>query len=205
MKNFQDVHEFVKSNELNNVTELCQIFKEFGSDKSSDWHNYSPLYHELFKKYKNNNINIMECGIYSGASIHSWKKYFPIANIYACDINSNFFINDERVQSFYCNQDNKFDIQNLWGNNVLKNIEFDIIIDDGKHEFNSNLNFLTNSIHKTKKGGLFIVEDLTNYTKSRFFDIINQLKSDYNLSQIEVVDLPNPNNNIDNCILLIEK
>jgi hypothetical protein len=46
----------------------------------------------------------------------------------------------------------------MWRN--LDNHEFDIIIDDGPHTYSSNILFYTNSIHKLKKNGIYIIEDI---------------------------------------------
>ena len=93
----------------------------------------------------------------------------------------------------------------MWKNDSLNDIEFDVIIDDGKHEFISNLNFFKESIHKLKSGGIFIVEDLTVSTYDSFERIFSNLKNEYSLDYIKLLNLPNSNNHIDNSILLVIK
>jgi hypothetical protein len=93
----------------------------------------------------------------------------------------------------------------MWKSNSLNDIEFDVIIDDGKHEFISNLNFFKESIHKLKTGGIFIVEDLTVSTYDSFERILPNLQNEYSLDYIKLMKLPNSNNHIDNNILLVIK
>jgi hypothetical protein len=93
----------------------------------------------------------------------------------------------------------------MWKSNSLNDTEFDVIIDDGKHEFISNLNFFKESIYKLKSGGIFIVEDLTVSTYNSFEQILFNLQNEYSLDYIKLMKLPNPNNNIDNNILLVIK
>jgi hypothetical protein len=93
----------------------------------------------------------------------------------------------------------------MWNDDKLKDLHFDVIMDDGKHEFISNLNFLKESIHKLKKGGIFIIEDLTISTFNSFENILSSLESEYSLDYMKLLKLPNPNNKIDNNILLIIK
>ena len=50
-------------------------------------------------------------------------------------------------------------IQNLWNNKELES-NFDIIIDDGLHDFDSNVCFFENSLHKLNVNGIFIIEDI---------------------------------------------
>ena len=46
----------------------------------------------------------------------------------------------------------------MWKRLNKKN--FDIIIDDGAHNFNSNIIFFKNSFKQVKKGGVYIIEDI---------------------------------------------
>jgi hypothetical protein len=93
----------------------------------------------------------------------------------------------------------------MWMDDKLVNVEFDIIMDDGKHEFIPNLNFFRESIHKLKKGGIFIIEDLTFPTYNAFENIVNQLQNEYSLNYIKLMKLPHERNNNDNNILLVIK
>ena len=45
---------------------------------------------------------------------------------------------------------------------------FDIIIEDGLHTFEANKCFFENSIHKVKRGGIYIIEDITNIDLPKF-------------------------------------
>ena len=202
-----DIISFLNPVKLSEETDLCKVLKKHGSDKSSDWHNYSPLYNYFFQHLREDEINFLEVGIYYGASVHSWREYFPNAKIFAADVDEETFRRVEGldVDCFYCNQDDPASIQNMWNNDKLKDLHFDVIMDDGKHEFISNLNFLKESIHKLKKGGIFIVEDLTIPTFNSFENILSSLESEYSLDYMKLLKLPNPNNKIDNNILLIIK
>lgn len=202
-----EIFSFLDLDKLKNRTDLCSILEKHGSDKCSNWHNYSALYDYFFKNFRDEEINFFEVGIYHGSSIKSWREYFSKAKIYAADVDEETFltISDLDVEYFYCNQDNPQSIQNMWKNDSLNDIEFDVIIDDGKHEFISNLNFFKESIHKLKSGGIFIVEDLTVSTYDSFERILSNLKNEYSLDYIKLLNLPNSNNHIDNNILLVIK
>lgn len=199
------VDNFLKNINDENQTELCVLLKKYGSDKCSDWHNYSKLYYDLFKELKNESINFFEVGIYQGASVRTWRDFFPKANIWAGDVDHTKFVNEDRIKSFYCNQDDPKSIMNMWENEELKTIQFDVIVDDGKHEYISNINFLNESIHKLKNNGLFIIEDLTWNTYSLFERQLNDIKIKLNLQQVNLVKIPNKNNKTDNNLLIIIK
>jgi hypothetical protein len=203
--NEKNLNEFFNSDNNKIETELCSLFKKYGSDKSSDWHNYSTFYNLLFKEVKNDNLNIFELGIYGGGSVRAWNDYFTNSKIYCGDVNHSYFINENNISSFFCNQDDVQSINEMWKIGELDNILFDIIIDDGKHEYSSNYNFLLNSYHKLKKSGIFIVEDLTESTFNNFKNYLPNFIENNNPSFIKLLRIENPNNRIDNNILIIQK
>lgn len=62
----------------------------------------------------------------------------------------------------------------MWKEIGIQN--FDIIIDDGLHTTNANINLFINSFNKLKKNGIYIIEDV--YHK-QFNNILEKLK-DFN-------------------------
>lgn len=203
--NSQNIGDFLESGGLNSETDLCRIIKESGSDKCSGWHNYSPLYHFIFSENKSDFLNLFEVGIYGGGSVRAWKKYFQNSMIFCGDVNRDYFIDEERVKSFYCDQDNPHSINKMWEDQDLINVEFDVIIDDGKHEFQPNLSFLASSYYKLKPNGFFIIEDLTIKTMDLFKSKLEEIKDSLNPSYMEILEIPYPPNTIDNNIILIQK
>ena len=194
-------------NEANNniQTDLCIKMTKFGSDKCSDWHNYSLFYDFMFSDDRDNNLKIFEVGIYGGSSVRAWKEYFKNSHIYCGDVNHDYFVNEDRISSFFCDQDNPESIREMWNNETLKDIDFDIIIDDGKHEYTSNINFLENSYSKLKDGGIFIIEDLTRFTFDRFEEKILEIRGHLSPSHIQLISIQNSKNTIDNNLLVIQK
>jgi hypothetical protein len=198
----EKVRNFISSEEMKQSTELCSIMSSLGSDKSSDWHNYTPVYHFLFSDSRDSTKTFFELGIWQGCSVRGWSKYFSSAEIFAGDVDPKFLVNESNIRSYICDQDSSESIKIMWSQ---IDRQFDIIIEDGKHEFESNLNFLLGSIHMLKSGGIFIIEDLTDSTKFKFNNVLTQLKQNLNLNEIFILDIYNPKNNIDNCLLIIKK
>jgi len=199
------INSFFNGANNNIQTDLCIKMTKFGSDKCSDWHNYSSFYDFMFSEDRNKDLKIFEVGIYGGSSVKAWKEYFKNSQIYCGDVNRDYFVNEDRIRSFFCDQDNPESIQGMWNDEVLKDINFDIIIDDGKHEYTSNINFLENSYHKLKKGGIFIIEDLTRFTFDRFEERIEEIKERLSPSHIQLIQIQNRKNTIDNNLLVIQK
>jgi len=201
------------------MTPLCDIMTKCHSDKGS-YHNYTIIYYDYFNVISNNNLNIFELGLGTnytdipssmgpngrpGASLYGWKEFFPNSNIYGADIDKRILFNDDRIKTYFCDQTNKQSVNNLWNNIDLVNLEFDIILDDGLHEFNANLTFFENSFFKLKKGGKYIIEDLFPETIKNFESIKEQLIIKHNISSFEVLNLVKDHYPIDNSLLIISK
>lgn len=205
-------------------TPLCEIMNRNGSDKGSGHHNYTKVYHRLFESKRNLPINILEIGIGSinphipsnmecgrnyvpGSSIRGWREYFPNANIYCCDIDTDTFryIQDiPNVHPFYMDMTNQAcidDILNPESNtSPLRNVQFDIIVDDGLHYFPVNANVMKSFITKLKpRESFYIIEDIihTQYHYQHIdFGSLNGKSYQY-------VRLENPQNLIDNNLFIV--
>jgi hypothetical protein len=199
-----DLKNAISDRSLQTGTDLCNLMIKEGSDKCSSWHNYTPIYSSLFECLRNDAIQFLEIGVFHGASARAWRQYFPNAKIHLADVEKSYLIYDSRFSSHICDQDDKESILNMW-NEIGKESLFDIIIDDGKHEFFSNFNFLINSIQSLKPGGIFIIEDLTIDTWNMFNQRIDSLKLELSLTEICMLDIPSETNNIDNRLLIIRK
>ena len=203
-----------------NKTELCKIMEKNQSDKApglSGHHNYTLEYSRIFKNIKDNASNIFELGLGTnntdipsnmgengkpGASLYGWKEYFLNAHIYGADIDSRILFSDDRISTFYVDQTNSETIDILWTNEKLKNIQFDIMIDDGLHELDANINFLKHSIHKLKPFGIYIIEDIIFDKINDYIRELNYLKEKNNFTYIIKI-LENKNNSFDNCLIFI--
>jgi hypothetical protein len=213
------VHDFINNQEYLVKTNLCRIMNSNGSDKGSGHHNYTTLYEKLFSKYQDQNITIFELGLGTnypdvksnmgpngipGASLFGWAEYFPAASVYGADIDKRVLFDTDRIRTYYCDQMNEQCIKDMFSNEDLENIEFDIIVEDGLHDFDANISFLVNSIDRLKVGGIYICEDLGKSTIDKFQQIIPDLKDQYSLAFIEVVSIPGANP-FDNALLVIQK
>ena len=203
------------------TTDMCHIMKKHGSDKGLGYHNYTTLYHSLFSSLRDQQVNILEVGLGTnnpnipsnmgvngrpGASLRGWEEYFthPDTKIVGLDIDKDILFQTNKIKTFYCDQTNATSIDTVW-NSIPEISEFDIIVDDGLHTYEAGISFLENSMHKLKKGGIYIVEDLLPDTQFKFQVNLEGLKDKYELSHVSIVTIPHTANNIDNCVLLIKK
>lgn len=176
------------------VTPLCFMFDEVGSDKGVGWHQYSRFYNQLFYIAKYEKFNLFEMGLGTnntdvssnmgsggnpGASHQIWKIYFRNAQIYGADIDRRVLFQEPRIHTFYCDQTNVDDIQAMWNSEELREKKFGIFIDDGLHTFEAGKILFENSIQKLVEGGVYIIEDINNDTVPQFRFQIEEWKEKY--------------------------
>lgn len=210
----------IKNVNINLETELCEIMRESGSDKSSMYHNYTKIYNELFKDMRNEKLNIFEMGIGSknpsipfnmcssiidGSSLNAWSQYFLNSTIYGADIDRDILYTTDKIKTFYCDQLDRKSVIELFDLPSLREIEFDIIIDDGCHRLEANINLLINSIWKLKKGGLYIIEDVSSKLKDIWRTLFTTLKTSLGIDKIYHLTLPHEKNTWDNNMIIIQK
>ena len=119
-------------------------------------HTYGDSYQEIFNNYeKNSEINLMEIGVQRGGSLKAWRDFFPKANIYGVDI-IDVILPEYRMDDVtYIFKD----IKDPSVTEQLKDIKFDIIIDDGSHQFPDVLAVWNTYVPQLNKGGVLVVED----------------------------------------------
>jgi hypothetical protein len=187
---------------------LADLMNLYGSDKGglNDHHNYTAYYSEIFYSRKNttksflevglgtNNINIPSNMGPSGkplASLRAWRDYFPNAQIYGADIDREILKNEERIKTHFVDQNDPLTISEMFKN--FNEEKFDIIIEDGLHEYNANICFFENAINYLSVDGIYIIEDVF-YKDIRKFEKYFK-KTKYNFSIVEIFHEKNIANN----------
>lgn len=200
-------------------TELCTIMQRYGSDKGLGHHNYTTLYTPMLKHLKKQaDVNVFELGIGTnnpdlpssmgvggmpGASLRGWAQWLPYASVVGADIDKNILFKTDRITTYFVDQRDESTIQNLWDQEATKDVLFDLILDDGLHEYVANDTFLTHSHHKVKPGGLYIVEDIMPNDVAFFQAALSRYLQWFSYGR--VVTIPNPRNHIDNRLLILKK
>ena len=196
-------------------SELSNLMNLYGSDKGgkNDQHNYAEYYSYIFKKKRKIIKNFLEIGLGSNnteiacnmgaegkplASLKAWRDYFPNAEIYGGDIDKNILKDGLRIKTFYLDQTDPTSISKMFKKIGDKN--FDIILDDGLHEFSANICLFENSIKFLDNYGTYIIEDVYYKDKKKFIDYFKDL--DY---QFSLVDIYHDKNILNNCIVVIQK
>ena len=196
-------------------SKLTELMNFYGSDKGgrNNHHNYSEYYSELFFNERKNIKNFLEIGLGTNdvnmlsnmgekgiplASLKAWRDYFDNAIIYGADIDKKILKNHERIKTYFVDQTDPKTIELLFKNIGIS--DFDVILDDGLHEYNANICLFENSIKFLSNSGIYIIEDVYFKDKQKFINYLNN--SDYNYS---IVDIYHKKNIANNCIIVIRK
>lgn len=155
---------------------LVSLFSKYNLDKLVN--QYDNLYVELFKDNPTEVKNILEVGIGTtdatkvstmaaykkfdspnyvhGNSLRAWRDYFINANVYGVDVDCNTMFTEDRIKTF-CSS--SFDVENM--TKIMSEIgEMDVIIDDGLHTLEGNLQTLQILFPYLKEGGVYVIEDV---------------------------------------------
>jgi len=200
------------SNSKNN-NQLTDLMNLFGSDKGgrNKHHNFASYYSEIFFHKRNDIKNFLEIGLGTNdtsvlsnmgsngiplASLRAWRDYFKNANIYGADIDKNILKNEDRIETFYVDQTDPITIKEMFKNIGEK--KFDIILEDGLHEYNANICFFENAIEYLEPNGTYIIEDIYYKDQDKFIKYFENKK--YNFS---IIDIFHEKNIANNCLIII--
>ena len=148
-------------------TPLTQLGLKYDTDKAY-FHSFTEFYYDTFSILQDKEINILEIGILSGASLKMLADFFPRATIYAIDNNEktvNAYYGD-RIKTYLCNQ-----IDFITFDRLFKDMRFDLIIDDGSHitsHQQQTLGYLFNNY--LTSGGIYVCEDIHTSLWDRYVD-----------------------------------
>jgi hypothetical protein len=177
------------------MSTLDNLAKVYGTDKSSDKHNYCVKYEKYLPFNRYDKLNILEIGVLDGKSLLTWKDYYYRSNILGIDINPDCKkYEEERISVEIGSQaDDKFlnQISNEYG-------PFDFILDDGSH-LNEHVIYSFETLFQyVKSDGIYIVEDVAtsyfpwyggglNDSKS-MMEYFKKLTDDINFRGVENLD-----------------
>ena len=125
---------------------------QYNTDKFK--HGLIDEYIKIFDHLKDEKLNILEVGIFNGGSLLWMADYFKNASISGIDLKLPD-ISHERIKMSVCDQENLINLDRI-GKELGK---FDIIIDDGSHEFLKTEGTNIALFPYLKSGGLYIIED----------------------------------------------
>jgi len=135
---------------------LNEIALRYGTDKSSEVHNYCEKYSRYLPFNRDEFLKILEIGVFNGSSLRMWADYFFSSTIIGIDINPECKIHEDAGISVEIGS--QVDEQFL--NRVVdKYKDFDLIIDDGSHRQSHIIRSFEILFPYLKSKGIYVIED----------------------------------------------
>ncbi|HMN46510.1 MAG TPA: class I SAM-dependent methyltransferase [Povalibacter sp.] len=126
------------------------------------WKHYFEIYDRHFSRYRDQEVTIVEIGVFKGGSLQMWKNYFgPKARIVGVDINPDCAaFAEEQVEVLIGSQEDRSFLRSLKERVPV----IDILIDDGGHTMTQQITTFEELFPHVAHDGVYLCEDLhTSY------------------------------------------
>ena len=148
---------------IQNAKILGELFEKYGSDKT--FHHYNYIYGKILPGCG----RLLEVGLGTnyedvvstmgregkpGASLRAFRDFLPGASIFGADIDSRILFSEDRIQTFAADQTSLESLRRIPG------APYDVIIDDGLHTVDANLDVLLFAINALNQNGWLVIEDI---------------------------------------------
>ena len=187
---------------MKTLLEIWDDLKEQGyeTDKGSV-HSYIPVYEELLAPYRETALNVLEIGLFNGASLRMWEEYFTRAAVLGidCSVTPHGGMADLRPMIKAGWDIHIFDAENK--EEVAKRfsgIKFDVIIEDAGHEINQQLNLYKIWKPYIAECGIYVIEDIQDFNIG-IKRIIEEIDED-----VEIFDRRSEKGRYDDILIVIK-
>jgi len=148
------------------LDELTVLANKFECDKGSINRNYTKIYNNYFYPIRNDQFNMLEIGLYKGASAKMWTTYFQNTILYSIDIikgvpkdkRLKVLVNTGRLKYFRADQTSVNEMSKMFDGDKV--VRFKIIVDDASHMAEDQQYSFGYLFPFLLDGGLYIIEDL---------------------------------------------
>lgn len=144
---------------------LALLARISGTDKIRG-HSYIPAYERLFAPYRGRKVTLLEIGVggaghtIGGHSLNLWEAYLRRATVVGIDIVDKTRLSGGRIHVHQCSQVDRERLRDL----AQRYGGFDIVIDDGSHVNQHQIESFEILFPLMKASGIYVVEDVqTSY------------------------------------------
>lgn len=159
--------EFYSMLQRENINDLEKFFFEGNHKAITKWLHYFEAYERFFSKYRNQDVVILEIGVYKGGSLQMWKNYFQGKGnrvmVYGIDINPECKeLEEDNVEIYIGSQEDRGFLKK-----VKKKVgKVDILIDDGGHSMVQQITTVEELFDLVSEDGIYLCEDVhTSYMR----------------------------------------
>jgi hypothetical protein len=159
---------------------LADMHYKYGTDKGVT-HNYIDKYDEVFENRRTTATHVMEIGVLFGNSLRMWHDFFENAIIYGIDDFSqrdghafyefapvNEMPVEESLKGYQRVRLGKFSCTDMASlTHFIGANRFDVIIDDGSHTIEQQLNNIINLYPLLRQDGIYVCEDVASASAAK--------------------------------------
>ncbi len=155
---------------------LDALALKYGTDKSSNYHNYCHIYESYLKDWKDSKVALIELGVggyeypdRGGEGLRMWKDYFRKGKIIGVDIHPKEGIINDRTEFWQGSQTDRHLLKTIIERN--NEAEIRIVIDDASHNNKLTIESFNIIFPLLKSGDLYFVEDVhTSYWQNEEYN-----------------------------------
>lgn len=153
------------------LKELCAKYYKNGWPDKDTVHSYIDVYEKILSPYRHTAKNILEIGLMSGESLRMWEEYFD-GKVYGIDCSETPIdgladlrpmIAEGGHNIVIADATNEEEIEKHFGN-----IKWDIVIDDGSHLIEHQMQTFEIFKKRMNKDGVIILEDIQDLDNSLY-------------------------------------
>ncbi len=165
-------------------------------------HSYLDVYEEILSPYRETAKNVLEIGIFGGASLLMWEAYFA-GTVYGMDCSDTPHGGLADLRPLIAEGTHNIIIGDATSEESVKKhffgIEFDVIIDDGSHDTDAQLKSYQIFSKYLSDTGIYIVEDIQKLdSERRIFENIDPSK------KVTILDRRRIKGRFDDCMVIIQ-
>jgi hypothetical protein len=195
------------------ISELKEIFDKFGSDKGSV-HDYHIPYSWILDQLPSNGV-ILEIGIGTnnpslpstmglkgkpGASLRAWRETQKFTEVIGADIDRDCLFHEEKISTFFVDQLDVNELIQLREElKATKPQDFNLIVDDGLHNYLANKNTFEILFPILNRHGYYVIEDIRPEFILPLLSFLGEMTS------IDISLWSNPAKGNDNTLIIIKK
>lgn len=137
---------------------LTRLARKHGTDKGPSCHHFTDIYEAFLSPLRKSARNVLEIGVWKGASLRMWRDYFPDAHVHGWDIAGVDLGDESHISVQVVDQCNREQL--ILAARSAGVLRYDLIVDDGGHHMDQQQTSLAVLFNWLRPGGIYILEDL---------------------------------------------
>ena len=164
------------------MTELCDIATKNGTDKAPWGWGYTSTYFRWLAERRAEIKTILEVGVWKGASLRTWRDFFPNAKIFGFEIDPGFeVVGEDRIKTFAIDGY----LAETYAGPIMQEIgAVDFFVDDALHFEGPQVKLFGFVWPHIAPGGVYAIEECHNNSKQ---GVMAEIEKAPDVAQTELI------------------